>query len=110
MSFYRNDNQSNDFEDNKQINSYLSKSEDQNESQLNLYEQYQQNQNQRKPYNPSTGRIYSEEPAHEQHFNDNNANNPNNPNGIPSISAEDFRILRDCNKESFYYRCKHCFI
>ena len=25
--------------------------------------------------------------------------------GIPSISQEDFRLLRECNKESFWYRC-----
>jgi hypothetical protein len=26
--------------------------------------------------------------------------------GIPAISPDDFLILRDCNRESFYYRCK----
>ena len=25
--------------------------------------------------------------------------------GVPAISVEDFKLLRDCNKESFYYRC-----
>lgn len=25
--------------------------------------------------------------------------------GVPAISQEDFRLLRECNKESFWYRC-----
>ncbi len=98
MSYNRNENiYDKEFEDKDQTKPHSSQNE------TNLYQQYQQNQR----IGPQSGQqMHQNQYLHQSTQGSAQGSTQGSTQGIPAISPDDFLILRDCNRESFYYRCK----